>query len=147
MSMYDVDQQELIEELAKALKDVKELTPPEWSKFVKTGTSKQRPPMRDDWWYVRAASILRTIAKMKIIGVEKLRRKYGGRKRRGYKSEKTKKASGKIIRTILQQLEKAGFLKKDQIGTHKGRSLTKEGKEFINKVVEKMKNGKIQNSK
>jgi len=140
--MYNVNQQELVEELAKALKEVKAVEPPEWSKFVKTGTHKQRPPMREDWWYIRSASILRSVAKLGLVGVEKLRVKYGGKKRRGYKSERMLKGSGKIIRTILQQLEKAGFVKQEEKAGHKGRAVTKEGIKFINEITKKIKHRK-----
>lgn len=139
MSFYDVDQQELIEKLAEELKDIKEIEPPIWAGFVKTGTHKQRPPVKDDWWYTRTASILRKVAKIGPVGVEKLRIEYGGKKRRGYKSERVKKAGGSIIRKILQQLEKAELIKKNEKDIHKGRILTKKGRSFVDKIASSMK--------
>ena len=38
--------------LAEKLKEIPEFQAPEWSAFVKTGTSKERPPTQLDFWYV-----------------------------------------------------------------------------------------------
>ena len=138
MSFYDADQQELIEKLAQELKKIKEIEPPAWAIFVKTGTHKERPPAKEDWWYVRAASVLRKVGKLGPIGVEKLRIEYGGKKRRGYASETVKKSGGSIIRKILQQLEKAELIKKSDKSIHKGRILTKKGRSFIDKIANSM---------
>jgi len=138
MSMYEVSQQELVNKLAEELKKVDAIKAPEWAIFVKTGVQKERPPLKDDWWYQRTASVLRLVAKMNLIGVGKLRTKYGGKKSRGYGSEARKEASGNIIRKVLQQLEAAGFVEKSQKGTHKGRKITKKGVEFINNAVKQI---------
>ena len=134
-TMYDVSFSELIEKAAEELKKIPEMTPPEWSGFVKTGSHKQRPPTRDDWWYVRAASLLKTIYRYGPIGVSKLRRLYGGKKNRGYKPEKTVKGSGSIARKILQQLESIEFVKKVEKDSHKGRVITPKGKSFLDKIA------------
>ena len=47
-TIYDGDPTELIEELAKELKKIGDITPPLWASFVKTGTHKERPPARQD---------------------------------------------------------------------------------------------------
>jgi small subunit ribosomal protein S19e len=119
----------LIKNISEKLKSVIDM--PEWAKFVKTGVSKQRPPINDDWWFVRAASILRTIDNKGPIGVAKLRSKYGSKKNNGVAPDHFRKASGKIIRTILQQLEKAQLLKQEAKGVHKGRITTDEGKKLL----------------
>ncbi len=136
----DVPAQELIEKVAEKLKKIETIKPPEWARFVKTGMHKERPPVRDDWWYVRAAAVLRSVYKLGPIGVSKLRRKYGGLKNRGFASEHFYKGSGSIIRKILQQLEKAGLVKQEEKGVHKGRSLTKQGFELLTKTAEELKN-------
>jgi small subunit ribosomal protein S19e len=72
---------ELIERLAEYLREnVKEVEAPQWALFVKTGSHKQRPPDRLDWWHLRAASMLRKLYVKGPIGVSKLRKIYGGRK-------------------------------------------------------------------
>lgn len=134
-TIYDVDINQLIEKTGQEMKKIEAIQPPEWATFVKTGVHKERPPYFQDWWYVRAAAILRAVYKLGPIGVSKLRTKYGGRKNRGFKPEKFRKGSGNIIRKILQQLEKAGFIKQTEIGNHKGRIITPKGKSFIDKVA------------
>jgi small subunit ribosomal protein S19e len=129
---YDIN--EFIKKLADKLKSDKLVEPLEWSLYVKTGNHKERPPMNNDWWYIRAAAILRSIQKLGPIGVSKLRTKYGGKKNRGHKPSHFYKGSGNIIRKILQQLEKSGLVHQVDISGHKGRMLTKKGKELLKSV-------------
>ena len=107
--IYDLSPQEYNLKLADALKDVEEFKEPEWIRFVKSGPAKQRPIEDQNFWYKRAASILRQVYKKNIVGVSRLRTRYGSRKSRGYKPEEFRKSGGKIIRTVLQQSDKAGF--------------------------------------
>ncbi len=87
-TVYDVGANNLIEEIAKDISKDGNMKAPDWAIFVKTGASKERPPARDDWWYIRAASTLRKLHMgSKPIGVSKLRKAYGGRKNRGHKPE------------------------------------------------------------
>ncbi len=136
--MYDVSQQALVAQMAERLQD--KIAMPDWAQFVKTGVHKERPPVEDDWWYKRAASVLRQVQLKGPIGVSKLRYKYGGRKtNKGMEPEKFHKGSGKIIRTILQQFEEIGFMEHDDAGVHKGRVTTSDGEEFIFQTAEEMK--------
>lgn len=134
-TIYGVDAQELIKKASEELKKVPEIKPPIWAPFVKTGMHKERPPVSDGWWYIRTASVLRTIYRLGPIGVSKLRAKYGGRKNRGVKKEHFYKGSGNILRKSLQQLEKAGFVKFAEKGVHKGRIITPKGKSFLDKIA------------
>jgi small subunit ribosomal protein S19e len=134
--VYDISANVLIEAAAKELAKLKSIKAPEWAAFVKTGMSKDTVPAREDWWYVRAAAILRTIYTSRgPIGVQKLRVKYGGKKNRGHKPEAFFRASGKIIRVILQQLETENLIKKADIGVHKGRVIAPQGKSFLDKIA------------
>jgi small subunit ribosomal protein S19e len=133
--MYDVELQELILKTAEELKKVPEVKPPVWAAFVKTGMHKERPPMNNDWWYLRTASVLRTVYRFGPVGVSKLRTKYGGKKNRGHKKEHFYKGSGNILRKSLQQLEKAGLVKFAEKGVHKGRVITPKGKSFLDKIA------------
>jgi small subunit ribosomal protein S19e len=133
MSIYNINTSELIEKAAKELKKI--VKAPEWGLFVKTGAGKERPPQREDWWYMRSASVLRKIYTHGPIGVNKLKIKYGSRKNRGHKPERFYEASGKIIRTILQQLEQAGLITKGEKGVHKGRIVTPKGKSFLDRIA------------
>lgn len=134
-TIYDVDINQLIEKTGLELMKIGSIQPPEWANFVKTGVHKERPPVNQDWWYVRAAAVLRSVYILGPIGVSKLRQKYGGRQNRGYKPEIFKKGSGNILRKILQQLEKAGLIKQVEKGNRKGRIITPAGRSFLDKVA------------
>lgn len=135
VGVFDVYPNDLIEKVAEELKKVPEIKPPEWTKFVKTGVHKERPPADPDWWYKRVAAILRTIYVRGPIGVNKLRTKYGGRKRRGHKMPHHRKGSGSVIRKALQQLEKAGLVEQPKDKLKKGRIITAKGKSFLDKIA------------
>jgi small subunit ribosomal protein S19e len=131
----DVPADLLIKRLAEKLKREfgEIINPPPWSLYVKTGVSKEKPPQDTDWWYVRAASILRKLyLAEEPIGIERFRTIYGGLKRRGSAPPHFRKASGSIIRKILQQLERAGLVRKV---SKRGRILSSRGRSYVDKVV------------
>ncbi len=133
MPVYDIPADEFNKKLAEALKQKEEFKMPEWALYVKTSVARERPPAEEDFWHKRAASILRQLYIKGVVGVGRLRTRYGGRKNRGMKPEKFRKGSGKIIRIILQQAEKAGLVEKYK-GKKSGRQLTKKGKELLEGV-------------
>jgi|SRR3989344_115488 len=135
VSMDDVPINDLIEKAAESLKKIPEIKPLEWATFAKTGMHKERPPAKADWWYVRAAALLRATAKLGPIGVSKLRTKYGGRKNRGHKPDKFYKGSGSIIRKIFQQLEKAQLVKQVAKKGRKGRIIAPKGISLLSKAA------------
>ena len=120
--------------LAAALKKLDEFKTPEWALFVKSGTSRLRPPVDPDFWYIRSASILRQLYIRGVVGVGRLRVRYGSRKDRGTKPDEFRKASGKIIRVILQQAEAAGLVEKISKFQH-GRRLTQKGRDFLDAIT------------
>jgi len=139
MGVYDTNPQEYNLKLAEAIKKIPEFKQPEWSQYVKTGPAKARPIDEPDFWHKRVASILRQIYKKKVVGVNRLKTRYGSRKNRGMRPEHFMKAGGKIIRTILQQADKAGFteiikLNKSTKNRTLGRQLTKKGIEFLEDI-------------
>ncbi|HLC66457.1 MAG TPA: 30S ribosomal protein S19e, partial [Candidatus Nanoarchaeia archaeon] len=134
-SSYDVNANALIESVAKQLQGETHLKPPTWAAFAKTGAHKDRPPARQDWWYVRAASVLRTINRMGPIGVAKLRTKYGGERNRGHQPDEPRLGSGNILRKILQQLEKAQYIAPVTKGIHKGRIIAPKGRSLLDKTA------------
>ena len=141
ITLYDIEPEKFVKALAKRLEEKDMLDAfemPEWAYFVKTSAARARPPAISNWWTIRAASILRQIYINGVIGVEKLRTRYGGRKDRGMQPKKFKKGSGKIIRTVLQQAEKAGILEKIK-DKRSGRKLTKKGKQMLDEVARGIK--------
>lgn len=139
VKIFDVDQSRLVDKAAEELKKIEFLKMPNWANFVKTGVAKERPPIERDWWYKRAASILRMIYVNKLVGVNRLRVNYSSRKNNGHKPEHTCIAGGKVIRTILQQLEKAELVKKAEIKNKKGRTITAKGKNFLDAIAKNVK--------
>ncbi len=135
-TVYDIPANIMIRRLAQDLKSREEIAPPTWIQFVKTGAHKERAPDEPDFWFVRCASILRKVYLNGPIGTERLRIDYGGRKRRGAKPNKFYKGSGAIVRTALQQLERAGFIMKQ--GT-KGRDMTDIGRSYMDKLSSALK--------
>jgi small subunit ribosomal protein S19e len=134
-SVYEMPAGEYNTKLASILKNMPEFKQPEWSFFVKSSVSKQRPPRDPDFWFKRAASILRQVYTHNVVGVNRLKTRYGGRKKRGVRPEHFAKASGKMIRVILQQAEKAGLLEKfNESGKRAGRRLTQTGKDLLESV-------------
>ncbi|NPA86233.1 MAG: 30S ribosomal protein S19e [bacterium] len=133
---YDVPQERLVEELAKVLKEqyAEVIRPPEWAWFCKTGRNRERVPhlLADEWWYIRAASVLKKVYMDGPVGIERLRTYYGGRKNNGMRKEHFYKGSGSIVRKILQQLEAAGLVTKYK---NKGRIVTPSGKALVDKVA------------
>lgn len=135
-TLYDIEAGKYVNALAEKLKEEEEFQAPVWVSFVKTSTARARPPAKE-FWHLRAASILRQIYINGVMGVSKLRTRYGGKKNRGVAPSAFFKGSGKIIRVILQQAEKAGMVEK--IKDKKcGRKLTKKGKEFLDEVANSM---------
>jgi small subunit ribosomal protein S19e len=132
MLMKNINPQKQIHNLAQELKMVEGIKAPTWALYVKSGVSQERPPSQSDFWYLRSAAVLRRISIDGPVGVERLRTYFGGKRRRGHKPAHHRKAGGKIIRLILQQLEKEGLIaktekpKKGRIITPKGRKILKE---------------------
>ncbi|MFQ5951365.1 MAG: 40S ribosomal protein S19, partial [Candidatus Geothermarchaeales archaeon] len=113
MTAREVPPNPLISELTDHIRThVKTVKAPAWSLFVKTGTSRQRPPDDPNWWYTRAASLLRKVCLNQPIGVGELRSFYGGRADLGVAPDHRRKGGGSSLRIILQQLEAGGLVQK-----------------------------------
>lgn len=130
MGIFDVPSAELISIMKDDLKVKKLVNEPAFTVYAKTGNHRMRAPSQQDWFYMRCASILYRVYKDGPVGTESLRNYYGGRKARGSKPEHFVKASGKVIRSCLQELEKAGFLAKHK--DKEGRIVTPTGQKYLN---------------
>lgn len=136
VSAKQVNPQKLVAAVKEELKKFSEIQPSPISNFVKSGTHKQRPPQQDDFWYMRAAAILRQIYRRNEVGVSRLRTYFGGRKKFGHAPDHFRKSGGSHLRKIIQQLEKAGLVEKGK----RGRRLTKKGRSFLDKAAKGVKN-------
>ncbi len=128
---FDVPPEALIRRLSEELKKKKEIAPPSWAPFVKTGAHREMPPEDPDWWYIRAGAVLRRIYRDGPVGVQRLRSAYGGRGDRGSKPNQFRKGSGAILRKILQQLEAAGLVEKNKTG----RNISATGRAFVDDIA------------
>jgi small subunit ribosomal protein S19e len=129
---HNVPAQQFITQLTKYIKDnIDAVQPPPWAPMVKTSSTAQRQPENPEWWYTRAASILRKIYLYEPIGTQHLRADYGGRTGKKVSREHVRKGAGTNIRKIMQQLETAGLIEK----TPKGRTITKEGRKTLDRLA------------
>jgi len=132
----DVNPNELVRKTSEELKKV--MKQPQWALYTKTGAGRERPPSQQDWWFLRAASLLRRIYVDGPVGVSRLRSYYGGLHRRGHKPAHFKKAGGKTIRVILQDLEKLGYIQKVD-KPKRGRKISPQGQKFLSSIAKTMK--------
>lgn len=129
VTVFDVEPNKLIAKAAEKLKG--KVTKPQFVGLVKTGAHNERPPEQPDFWYVRCASIMRQIYINNNVGTGRLRRHYGGRKRRGVMPARHAPAGGSTIRKALQEMEKAGLLIKEK----KGRRLSPRGRQLLDQAA------------
>jgi len=129
--VYDVPADILVNRLSEILKK-EDITVPEWTPFVKTGTHADKPPQNSDWWYVRCASILRKIYLHGPVSVNDLRSMYGGGRPVGYGAAHHKDASGAIIRNAIHALDKLGLVQNIE---KKGRILSKQGTQKLDRLA------------
>ncbi len=138
VSALDVEANLLIEGVANKLKHMN-IEKPAFVGIVKTGSHAERLPTQEDFWYVRCASILRQAYVNSEIGVNRLRRHYGGRRRRGVKPAHHKPAGGSTIRKAMQVLEKHGLLAKSA----NGRKITAKARALLDNVAKESKTVKL----
>jgi len=131
VTLYDVPADALIEALAEKLEG--ELEAPDWAVYAKSGAGREFPPEQADFWVVRAASVLRTVAKNGPVGVKRLATRYGsakeGSSRYGMAPRHRTTGSRNQLRTILQQLEEAGYLERPP--NDEGRVVSAEGQSLL----------------
>jgi small subunit ribosomal protein S19e len=126
----DVPSAKLIGALAEQVKGLPGIKEPDWVHYVKTGSHAERPPENADWWFTRAASLLRKLYLHGPVGLSDLERTYGGSKALAYFPKHHRDAAGSPIRKVLQQLEQAELVSK----TPKGRVLTPKGRAMLDKA-------------
>jgi small subunit ribosomal protein S19e len=136
-TLYDVPAEDLIEAVAVDLADESAVDRPEWAELVKTGHDRELAPEQDDFWQRRAASLLRKVAVDGPVGVGSLRTAYGGAvqgtNRYKVRPRQSTEGSGKIIRTILQQLEEVGYVEQAE---GEGRVITSDGHSLLDTIAE-----------
>ena len=129
VTVYDVPAEKLILKVSEKLKENDKIVPPEWAEFAKTGIHTESAPVQQDWWYTRAASIMRKLYVKGPMGTSKLAGEYGGFNDRGCKPNKAVKGSRNIVRKCLIQLQDAGLLEATQ--DKQGRKISPAGQKLL----------------
>lgn len=130
VNAHDVPSGRLISALAEQMKGVTGVEQPEWARFAKTGSHAERPPADAEWWFTRAASLMRKLYLHGPVGLTDLERAYGGTKALKYYPKHHRDAGGSSIRKILKQLEQAELVAK----TPKGRVLSPKGRAMLDRA-------------
>ena len=129
----DIAPAEFIRAYAEHLKNSDKFELPNWADMVKTAVFKELAPYGDDWYYIRAASLARKVYIRGGTGVGAFTKVYGGRNRQVKSKEHFSRASGGLIRHILQQLAEMEIV--ETRADKKGRWLTKNGQRELDTIA------------
>lgn len=140
-TFHDVHVDLLLPVVSERLQSEATLTPPEWAEYVKTGVHRERIPDQPDWWYMRAAAMLRKIAINGPLGSKAVAGLYGGARDRGGSPDRAKRGSRHIARTLMQQLEDAGLLveRRSDGGVGYGRGITGAGQALLDAAASEVR--------
>lgn len=137
-TVKDVKPEAFVVEFAKYLKRSGKIELPKYVDLVRTGVSKELSPYNADWYYVRAAGVVRRLYVQSGKGVGGLRKTYSeGSRKRGVAPEHQALAGGAHLRHMLQQLEKMGLIEKDP--THGGRRVTQQGRRDLDRIAQQVR--------
>jgi len=128
----DVPAADFISAYAEHLKNSDKFELPVWAELVKTAVFKELAPYGEDWYYIRAASIARKVYLRPGTGVGALTKWYGGKARRGTKTEHFRKANSGIIRSVMLQLEEMKVVEKLPTG---GRKMSRVGQQDLDRIA------------
>merc|ERR1711904_520904 len=131
-SIKDVDPHHFVTALASHFKKQRKIKEPHELAQSKTSSSKELSPYDEDWWFERVASVARRLYFHQGSGVGRLRNLYGSICRRGTRPRIHCRASGKIIRKCLRQLEDIKILEKED---GKGRRMTESGRKKLELIA------------
>jgi small subunit ribosomal protein S19e len=136
VTVRDVKAADFIKAYAEHLKRSGKMELPGWYDVVKTASFKEFSPADPDWYYIRAASIARKVYLRQFTGVGALKKAYGGAARKGVHRQHHQKASGGLIRHILQQLEEMSVVEKCPEGVKKGgRKISQHGQQDLDRIA------------
>merc|ERR1739845_292572 len=110
VTLKDVPAGDFIAAYADFLKKSNKIELPSWVDLVKTGHYHELAPYSDDWFYTRAAAIMRKLYVKPTVGVGRLANKFGGKERNGSARKHHAKDSKAVIRACMKALEKAKLL-------------------------------------
>uniref|UniRef100_A0A915HHR5 40S ribosomal protein S19 n=1 Tax=Romanomermis culicivorax TaxID=13658 RepID=A0A915HHR5_ROMCU len=121
VSVKEVDQHEIVRNLAEFLKKSGKVKVPEWADIVKLGIHKELAPIDPDWYYTR-------VGEFSCI--------FGGKKRFGTTPAHFRPGSTLVIRKCLQTLEAVKWVEKHPDG---GRRLSRQGRKDLDRIASQIK--------
>lgn len=115
-TVKDVAPAKFIAAYAAHLKKGGKVALPAWVDLVKTSSNNELAPLDPEWYYIRAAAIIRRIYIRGGIGIGYMRKVFGRADREGPTPVHMGLCSGSVIRSVLKNLEKMGLVEKDARG-------------------------------
>jgi len=140
ITVRDVAAPAFIAAYAEVLKNNDKFVVPKWADTVKTGVFKELAPYDPDWYFIRAAAIVRKIYLRQGTGVGALKKRFGGAYRRGARPEIHRDAAGGLIRTILIALDELKITEKSAKG---GRKISRVGQQALDLVAGQVARGEV----
>ena len=140
VTVRDVAAAKFIAAYAEVLKNNDKFVVPKWVDLVKTGVHKELAPYDPDWYYIRAAAIVRKVYLRQGTGVGALQKRFGGAYRRGAAPEVHQDAAGGLIRNILTTLDDLKITEKSGKG---GRKITRTGQQALDLVAGQVARGEV----
>ena len=139
-TVLDAPANKLVNQVAAFFKEKNIIKIPKYASLVKTSRANDCEPINPDYFYYKAAAIVRKLyaTKSKNVEVGSLRVMFSKKERRGSQPPKTFKAGGKIIREIVIQLKNADYVKnyeRKEDETNSGLYLTKTGRSELDKIA------------
>ena len=140
VTVRDVPAPKFIAAYTEVLKNNDKFHVPKWADLVKTGVHKELAPYDPDWYFVRAAAIVRKIYLEPGTGVGTLQKRFGGGFRRGARPTHHRDCSGGIIRNILITLDDLKITEKTAKG---GRKISRVGQQALDLVAGQVARGEV----
>ena len=142
-TVFDVPANKLVNQIASFFKEKNIIKLPKYAPLVKTSRANDCEPINPDYIFYKAAAICRKlyVTKSKNVGVGSLRSMFSKKERRGSQPPKTFKAGGKIIRDLVIQLKKAGYVDsyaKKEDESNFGLFLTGKGISELDKIASRL---------
>ena len=131
-TLRDVNAWRWIKACAAHLKQEGKLFVPRCAEIVKTSHGRDRAPQNNDWYYIRAAAVLRAIYLRPGTGYGGLSKRFGIKKNRGSRPEITTRAARGLLHWACRSLEGLKLVKK---GKESGHVLTPEGRKRVDTIA------------
>lgn len=140
ITVRDISAEKFISAYAEVLKNNDKFVVPKWADLVKTGVHKELAPYDPDWYFIRAAAIVRKVYLRQGTGVGALSKRFGGNYRRGAAPERHQDAARGLIRTILINLDD---LKITESASKGGRKISRVGQQALDLVAGQVARGEV----